>query len=67
MALFGRKDYAALMGRIARATLVASSFVGSWLLEQGGATMTTAVLGSAAVVNILLVVALIPSVRILQA
>ena len=64
LALFGREGYAALMGRIAMPTLVAqaaSPLVGSWLLEQWGATPTLAVLCGAAVVNIILVVALIPS------
>ncbi len=69
LALFGREGYAALMGRIAMPTLVAqaaSPLVGSWLLERWGATPTLAVLCGAAVVNVALVVALVPSVRRLR-
>ena len=69
LALFGREGYAALMGRIAMPTLVAqaaSPLVGSWLLDRWGATPTLAVLCGAAVVNVALVVALVPSVRRLR-
>ena len=69
LALFGREGYAVLMGRIAMPTLVAqaaSPLVGSWLLARWGATPTLAVLCGAAVVNVALVVALVPSVRRLR-
>ncbi len=69
LALFGREGYAGLMGRIAMPALVAqaaSPLVGSWLLERWGATPTLGVLCGAAVVNVALVVALIPSVKRLR-
>jgi MFS family permease len=70
LALFGREGYAALMGRIAMPTLVAqaaSPLVGAWLLDSWGATPTLAVLYGAAMVNVALVLALIPSVKRLHA
>ncbi len=63
LALFGRKGYAVLMGRIAMPTLVAQAAlpsIGAWLLGTFGATTTLEVLFGAAVVNIVLVVALLP-------
>ena len=69
LGLFGREGYAALMGRIAMPTLVAqaaSPLVGSWLLERWGATPTLGVLCGAAMVNVGLVVALVPSVKRLR-
>lgn len=63
MALFGREGYAVLMGRLAMPTLIAQSaspFLGAWLLDGFGATTTLAVLFGAAVLNILLVLALLP-------
>lgn len=64
LALFGRERYAELMGRIAMPTLVAqaaSPSIGAWLLGSFGATATLEVLFGAAVVNIGLVMALLPS------
>jgi predicted MFS family arabinose efflux permease len=63
LALFGREGYAVLMGRIAMPTLVAqaaSPSVGAWLLDGFGATATLAVLFAAAILNVILVVALLP-------
>ncbi len=63
LALFGREGYAILMGRIAMPTLVAqaaSPSIGAWLLEGFGPTVTLAVLCGAAIVNIVLVLALVP-------
>jgi predicted MFS family arabinose efflux permease len=65
LAMFGREGYAILMGRIAMPTLVAqaaSPSIGIWLLGSYGSTATLVVLCGAAVVNILLVLALIPFV-----
>jgi MFS family permease len=63
LALFGREGYAILMGRIAMPTLVAqaaSPSIGAWLLDGFGSTTTLAVLCGGAVLNILLVLALLP-------
>lgn len=63
LAMFGREGYAILMGRIAMPTLVAqaaSPSIGVWLVGSFGSTITLAVLCAAAVLNILLVLALIP-------
>ncbi|MDQ1081476.1 MFS transporter [Pseudoroseomonas cervicalis] len=63
LALFGREGYAVLMGRIAMPTLIAqaaSPFLGAWLLDGFGAPATLAVLCGAAVLNILMVLALLP-------
>ncbi|PHK92925.1 MFS transporter [Pseudoroseomonas rhizosphaerae] len=63
LALFGKEGYAVLMGRIAMPTLVAqaaSPFLGAWLLDGFGASTTLAVLCGAAVLNILMVLALLP-------
>jgi MFS family permease len=64
LALFGREGYAILMGRIAMPTLVAqaaSPSIGAWLLDGFGSTATLAVLCGGAVLNILLVLALLPT------
>jgi hypothetical protein len=69
LALFRREGYATLMGRIAMPTLLAqaaSPLVGSWMLERWDATPPLAVLCGAALVNVALVVALIPSVKRLR-
>jgi len=63
LAMFGRDGYAILMGRIAMPTLVAqaaSPSIGAWLLGNFGTTLTLAILCGAAVLNILLVTALLP-------
>jgi MFS family permease len=63
LALFGKEGYAVLMGRIAMPTLIAqatSPFVGAWLLDGFGTRATLAVLCGAAVLNILMVLALLP-------
>ncbi|MBB5694393.1 MFS transporter [Muricoccus pecuniae] len=63
LALFGKEGYAVLMGRIAMPTLIAqaaSPFLGAWLLDGFGASTTLAMLCAAAVLNILLVLALVP-------
>jgi hypothetical protein len=63
LALFGKEGYAVLMGRIAMPTLIAqaaSPFLGAWLLNSFGTQVTLAVLCAAAVVNILMVLALVP-------
>jgi MFS family permease len=63
LALFGKEGYAILMGRIAMPTLVAqagSPFLGAWLLNSFGASTTLVVLCGAAVLNILMVLALVP-------
>lgn len=65
LALFGKEGYAVLMGKIAMPTLIAqaaSPFLGAWLLDGFGASTTLAVLCGAAVLNILMVVALLPAV-----
>ena len=65
LALFGREGYAVLMGRIAMPTLIAqaaSPFLGAWLLDSFGTQATLAALCGAAVLNILLVLALLPAV-----
>jgi MFS family permease len=62
LALFGKEGYAALMGRIAMPTLIAqaaSPFLGAWLLDGFGASTTLAVLCGAAVLNLLMVLALV--------
>lgn len=64
LALFGREGYAVLMGRIAMPTLVAqaaSPSIGAWLLDGFGPTATLEVLCGTAVVNIVLVLALLPA------
>lgn len=66
LALFGNEGYAILMGRIAMPTLVAqaaSPTIGAWLLNGFGPTATLAALFAAAVVNIILVLALLPYAR----
>jgi MFS family permease len=63
LALFGKNNYAVLMGRIAMPTLIAqaaSPFIGGWLLDAYGTQVTLAVLCGAAVLNILLVLPLVP-------
>jgi predicted MFS family arabinose efflux permease len=63
LALFGKEGYAILMGRIAMPTLVAqaaSPSVGAWLLSGFGPTATLVTLCGAAVLNIVLVLALMP-------
>ncbi|MBP0443588.1 MFS transporter [Roseomonas sp. SSH11] len=63
LALFGREGYAILMGRMAMPVLVAQAAapaIGGWLLDGFGVTTTLAVLCAGAVLNILLVVALLP-------
>ncbi|MCW3477701.1 hypothetical protein [Limobrevibacterium gyesilva] len=63
LALFGREGYAILMGRIAMPTLIAqaaSSSLGAWLMDAFGPTATLATLCGAAVLNIVLVLALVP-------
>ena len=63
LALFGREGYAVLMGKLAMPALLAQAaapFLGAVLLEQVGTTATLAVLCSGAVVNIVLVAALVP-------
>ncbi|ONH84275.1 MFS transporter [Roseomonas mucosa] len=63
LALFGKEGYAVLMGRIAMPTLIAqaaSPFLGAWLLGRFGTSTTLAVLCGAAVLNILMVLALVP-------
>jgi hypothetical protein len=63
LALFGKEGYAVLMGRIAMPTLIAqaaSPFLGAWLLNGFGASTTLVVLCAAAVLNILMVMALLP-------
>jgi hypothetical protein len=63
LALFGKEGYAILMGRIAMPTLVAqaaSPSVGAWLLSGFGPTATLVALCGAAVLNIVLVLALMP-------
>ena len=63
LALFGREGYAVLMGRLAMPTLIAqaaSPSIGAWLLDGFGATPTLLVLAGGAVLNILLVLALLP-------
>jgi MFS family permease len=63
LALFGREGYAVLMGRIAMPTLIAqaaSPFLGAWLLDRFGTQVALAVLCGAAVLNILMVLALLP-------
>jgi MFS family permease len=63
LALFGKEGYAVLMGRMAMPVLIAqaaSPFLGAWLLGSFGAPATLAVLCGAAVINILMVVALMP-------
>lgn len=63
LALFGKEGYAILMGRIAMPTLVAqaaSPSVGAWLLSGFGPTATLVTLCAAAVLNIVLVLALMP-------
>ncbi|KAA2213332.1 MFS transporter [Teichococcus oryzae] len=63
LALFGKNNYAVLMGRIAMPTLVAqaaSPFLGAWLLAAFGAGPALTVLCAAAVLNILLVLPLLP-------
>jgi hypothetical protein len=64
LALFGREGYAILMGRISMPTLVAqaaSPSMGAWLLDGFGPTATLIVLCGGAVLNILLVLALLPA------
>lgn len=64
LALFGHEGYAELMRRIAMPTLVAqaaSPSIGAWRLGSFGATTTLGVLFGAAVVNIGLAAALLPS------
>ena len=66
LAMFGREGYAVLMGRIAMPTLIAqaaSPLLGSWLLQSYGPTWLLAVLSAAALVNVVLVVALLPHCR----
>ncbi|MBI0436163.1 MFS transporter [Roseomonas sp. KE0001] len=63
LALFGKEGYAVLMGKIAMPTLIAqaaSPFLGAWLLDSFGASTTLAVLCATAVLNILMVLALVP-------
>ena len=65
LALFGKEGYAVLMGRIAMPTLIAqaaSPFLGAWLLDSFGTQATLAVLCGAAMLNILMVLALLPVV-----
>lgn len=66
LALFGREGYAILMGRIAMPTLIAqaaSPAIGAWLLGGFGPKATLIALFAAAVVNIVLVLALVPIAR----
>ncbi|HTJ91054.1 MAG TPA: MFS transporter [Acidocella sp.] len=66
LALFGREGYAILLGRIAMPTLIAQAAapsIGSWLLGSFGATTTLTALCVAAIVNILMVAALVPFAR----
>jgi MFS family permease len=63
LALFGKEGYAVLMGKIAMPTLIAqaaSPFIGAWLLDSFGTQVTLAVLCAAALLNILMVLALLP-------
>lgn len=64
LALFGKEGYAVLMGRIAMPTLIAqaaSPFLGAWLLDSFGTQATLAILCGAAMLNILMVLALVPN------
>jgi MFS family permease len=66
LALFGKEGYAILMGRISMPTLLAqagSPALGAWLLDAAGPDGTLGLLLCAAVLNILLVIALLPWVR----
>jgi hypothetical protein len=66
LALFGREGYAVLMGWLAMPSLLAqaaSPSIGSLLIAHIGSDRTIAVLISAAVVNTLLVLPLLPLVR----
>ena len=63
LALFGREGYAIMMGKIAMPALVAqaaSPSLGGWLLDNFGPTVMLAALSAAAILNIVLVLALMP-------
>jgi len=62
MALFGRDDYAAVMGRLARPALLASAaapFAAGFMFERGGVALSQSVLAILAVVDVLVVAALV--------
>lgn len=61
LALFGRDDYAAVMGRLARPALLASAaapFAAGFMFERGGVALSQSVLAILAVVDVLVVAAL---------
>lgn len=62
LALFGREDYAAVMGRLARPALLASAaapFAAGVMFERGGVALSQSVLAILAVVDVLVVMALV--------
>lgn len=62
LALFGRDDYAAVMGRLARPALLASAaapFAAGFMFERGGVALSQSVLASLAVVDVLVLAALV--------
>lgn len=66
LALFGARIYPIVLGRIARPTLIAQALTplgGGFLQECYGATVTMAVLGGLALLNIVLVLVLLIRVR----
>ncbi|KRE04939.1 MFS transporter [Bosea sp. Root381] len=62
LALLGRDDYAAVMGRLARPALLASAaapFAAGVMFERGGVALSQSVLAILAVVDVLVVMALV--------
>lgn len=62
LALFGRDDYASVMGRLARPALLASAaapFAAGFMFEHGGVALSQSVLATLAVVDVLVVAALV--------
>jgi predicted MFS family arabinose efflux permease len=62
LALFGRDDYAAVMGRLARPALLASAaapFAAGFMFERGGVALSQSVLAILAAVDVLVVAALV--------
>lgn len=62
LALFGRADYATVMGRLARPALLASAaapFAAGVMFERGGVNLSQSILAILAIVNVAVVAALI--------
>jgi hypothetical protein len=62
LALFGRDDYAAVMGRLARPALLASAaapFAAGVMFERGGVNLSQSILAILATLDVAVVAALV--------